>query len=61
MKDLLNQIIGAVRSWLGWENIEETRMSPEHGWLLPQPATVAAIHPAANAAAGRGARTADRR
>jgi hypothetical protein len=56
MKELLNRIVAGVRSWLGWEDIDETRVSPEHGWLLPQASTVAASHHPAP-----GAKTADRR
>lgn len=56
MRELFNRIVAEVRSWLGWGDIDKTRMSPEHGWLLPQAATVAARHPAADPNRGRDRR-----
>jgi hypothetical protein len=60
MRNWLSTMVADVRSWFGWENIDEARLSPEHGWLLPRAATVAATHPAARAN-DRADRSADRR
>ena len=47
MRDLLDQVLASIRSWLGWRDLSETRLSPGHGWLLPAPAVVLARHPSA--------------
>jgi len=31
-------LLTAVREYLGWAPLSETRLSPAHGWLLREPA-----------------------
>jgi len=33
----VKSMVTAVRMWLGWGDLSETRLSPEHGWLLRKP------------------------
>jgi hypothetical protein len=34
----LKRLFSALRVWLGWGDMSEERLSPPHGWLLPDPA-----------------------
>jgi hypothetical protein len=38
----LKRILSALRSFLGWGDPSEDRLSPPHGWLLPTPSDVLA-------------------
>jgi hypothetical protein len=53
MKELLSRLVAGIRSWIGWGDIDETRLSPEHGWLLP---TSSAVGVPARAVAAKPAR-----
>jgi hypothetical protein len=33
----LGRVISVLRGWMGWVDIEQDRLSPDHGWLLPTP------------------------
>jgi hypothetical protein len=33
----MKSMVTAVRMWLGWGELSETRLSPDHGWLLREP------------------------
>jgi hypothetical protein len=34
---VLRRILSAIRIRLGWGELSETRLSPDHGWLLRNP------------------------
>jgi hypothetical protein len=56
MRKLLTQMLAGARSWLGWNDISETRVSPEHGWLLPRASTEALAHAQTGAPTAQGRR-----
>ena len=44
MKTLMTRIVSEIRSWFGWDDPSEVRVSPSHGWLLQPPSAVQALH-----------------
>lgn len=44
MRELLRQALDEVRSWLGWKDLSDTRLSPAHGWLLQATSDVRKAH-----------------
>jgi hypothetical protein len=44
MRELLRRALDEVRSWFGWKDLSDTRLSPAHGWLLQTTATVRTGH-----------------
>lgn len=44
MRELVRQTLDEVRSWLGWKDLSDTRLSPAHGWLLQATSEVRKAH-----------------
>jgi len=44
MRELFTQALDEVRTWLGWKDLSETRLSPAHGWLLESTTKVRKAH-----------------
>ncbi len=56
----LNRVISRLRAWMGWVDLDENRLSPDHGWLLPTPAVLHTLripeHPASSGASSSSTR-----
>lgn len=59
MTSLLSRAFAALRVWTGLNDVEENRLHPAHGWLLPLPkprVAVISTHEARATAARDGER-----
>jgi hypothetical protein len=36
----IRETLSRLRRYIGWADISEARLSPDHGWLLPTPSTL---------------------
>jgi hypothetical protein len=39
----IRQAFSRLRLYIGWADINEERLTPAHGWLLPTPSTMASL------------------